>query len=122
MACILIVEDDPTLARILARYLKLQGHDVRTLETGEEALDVLEGLDVIITDIKMPEMDGIELIIEVREVYPSVPVIVMSGNPSRKMLLDSAKKLGAVKVLEKPFDLDTLEVAVMEVLRGRQGS
>lgn len=124
MARILIVEDESALARTLARYLKTRGHEVRTAETGKEAMKVLDGLDLVITDINMPDMDGIELIIELRDVCPGVPVIAMSGGGlmDKQMLLDSARLLGAVRLLEKPFDLDALEAAVMEALGNGQGS
>lgn len=119
MAHILIVEDERALAEALARYLRSQGHEVRKTASAREAARIAGDMDLVLTDINMPDMDGIELIIELREHCPEVPVIAMSGGGlfDKRMLLDAAGTLGAVRLLEKPFGLDALEVAVMEVLR-----
>lgn len=119
MARILLAEDEAALARGLARYLEGEGHTVRTAKTGKEAIRMLAGdVDLVITDINMPDMDGVELIVQVTREHPALPVIAMSGGGmfAKEMLLDTAGKLGAVVTLEKPFDLDALGKAVVGAL------
>lgn len=119
MALILIVEDEPALARLLARYLTSAGHEIRTAESGKRALEEMDGVDAVLTDINMPDMDGIELIMKLRQEHPRMPVIAMSGGGvfDKGMLLDAADKLGAVMTLEKPFDLEVLQAAVADLLQ-----
>jgi DNA-binding response OmpR family regulator len=122
MARIILVDDEPAIRRNLARYLTAQGHDVRAAGNGREALLAFDegGVDLLITDINMPEMDGIEILNALRARGSSVPVIAMSGGGQfdKTLLLGSATMLGAVVTLEKPFELDQLLRAVDGLLPG----
>jgi DNA-binding NtrC family response regulator len=122
MARIVLAEDEAALRNNLQRYLKSLGHDVRTAGDGNQALAELEAspADVLITDINMPDMDGIEILSELRKRGSALPVIAISGGGqfNRQLLLTSATMLGAVTTLEKPFPLDALRVAIERVMGG----
>lgn len=118
MSRILIVEDTRLMRDSLVDVLTELDHQVVTAENGAEAVDMIaagEVFDLIITDIIMPEMDGIEAIMEVQTMSPETPIIAISGGSARLEKaagLDTAKRLGAVAVLEKPFEIDSLLAAI----------
>jgi DNA-binding response OmpR family regulator len=96
------------------------GHQVTTAPNGAAALRALESgtFDVIVTDIVMPDMEGLELIRKVRKTHASLPIIAMSGGGtgSTQDYLALAANFGAAKTLEKPFALEDLTAAIDEVL------
>jgi DNA-binding response OmpR family regulator len=111
MANILLVDDDPLLCKTVAAALQTEGHQVTQARDGAKALHEFTHArhDLVITDIFMPERDGLETIIAVRELEPAVPVIAMSGQSGDSTLyLHVAKKLGAQHILPKPFTLEEL--------------
>jgi DNA-binding NtrC family response regulator len=118
MAKILVIDDDPSVRLALARALKLAGHNVAVAGQGDEGIRSFHEApaDVIITDIFMPEYDGIQLISYFRKFFPGLPIIAMSGNPHGDML-EVARKLGVVAALEKPFALKDLFSAIGEALK-----
>jgi CheY-like chemotaxis protein len=102
---ILVVEDDEKLRAMLRRTLRGAGWHVRVAEDGREALESFgsETPDLLLTDIDMPNMNGIELVARVRERYPDLPVVFMSGNPE-------AETSGlSPHFLPKPFLLESLD-------------
>ncbi len=107
MASILIVDDNPQLRRVLGEVLSCEGHDVTLAENGVEALEQYEGepAELVITDLYMPEMDGIELLIRIRHGFPEARVMAISGGGyvAKHPLLDDARLLGAGVTLSKPF-------------------
>lgn len=120
MATILIIDDDESILRPLRRILESQGHDVVEATDGGTALRRFAGhpTDLVVTDIFMPEMDGIEFIMRVKEAFPEARVIAMSGGGRLPMenVLGAAEKLGAEAVLEKPFTVDEVLAAVDRAL------
>lgn len=106
MARILVVDDDPHFLDSLALLLQTSGHQTLTAANGDAALKALatEAPDAIVTDLYMPEKDGVELIIEVRRRFPGLPIIATSGqfHPSFD-LLQMARTLGANRIVPKPF-------------------
>ena len=118
MAQILLIDDDELVARGLARLLGRMGHDVRVARNGKEGLrHFTERLpELVITDINMPEMDGVELIMAFQPT--GVPVIAISGGGrmSKEVLLDNAEMLGAVETLSKPIVFEDLKAAVDKAL------
>lgn len=120
MARVLLVDDNEEVRRAMTRALARMGHEVTPAPDGRAALMTLEGdpHDLVITDINMPEMDGIELIMKVAERWPSVPIIAMSGGGlmPRELLLENASMLGAGTTLTKPVDLQVLSAAVDRAL------
>ncbi len=112
---ILIIDDDAGISRPLKRFLELAGYAVDTAPDGVAGVRACQKCppDLVITDIHMPDKNGIEVVLEVRHFYPEMPIIAMSGASVRHMLshLDDARLLGAAHVLEKPFALaDMLNV------------
>lgn len=118
MSRILIVEDTPLMRESLVDVLTASGHEVTTADNGLQAVEMIAGgaaFDIIITDIIMPEMDGIQAIMEIQTMQPLARIIAISGGSARMEKgqgLDTARRLGAVAVLEKPFEVDTLLSAV----------
>jgi CheY-like chemotaxis protein len=120
MSRIVVVDDDLKVLRAVAAYLRGLGHDVRTATDGLEATAALSEApaDLVVTDINMPGMDGIEIITSLRDAASDTPIIAMSGGGlfDGAMLLDSAEALGADRTLGKPFDLEDLRRAVDELI------
>ena len=112
---VLVVEDNADLRDYLRLALESQGHEVRTADNGRIALQYLQrdGIDVVLTDLYMPEMDGIETTVELRRHFPTLPVIVMSGKPATHTPV--MEELGAARVLKKPFALEELLDALQEL-------
>lgn len=106
---VMIVDDDPMVRRLLDRQARRLGHTTRSAENGREALEAFEEIpaDVVITDIRMPEMDGLELLKEVRERNASTIVIVITGAGSVEYAAE-ALRLGAHNYLDKPFKLSQI--------------
>jgi DNA-binding response OmpR family regulator len=121
MASVLLVDDTPELRKTIERLLVNAGHQVTTAPNGAAALRALESgtFDVIVTDIVMPDMEGLELIRTVRKTHASLPIIAMSGGGRGSVdnYLTLASSFGAAKTLEKPFPIETLKHAIDEVLR-----
>ena len=119
---ILLVDDDIEFLRGLGKAIRQHGYDVTEAADGREAMARLrEKLpDLIVTDINMPEMDGIEIINELRARKTPVPVIAISGGGRlpKELLLSSASILGAVETIEKPFELAALLVTIDRLLTG----
>lgn len=122
MARVLLVDDHGDVRRAMTRALQRLGHHVTGAEDGHAALRALEAQphDLIITDINMPGMDGIELILAVAERWPALPIIAVSGGGlmPKELLLENASILGAGTTLTKPVDLGELEAAVDSALEG----
>jgi CheY-like chemotaxis protein len=112
---ILVIEDNLDLRDYLRLALETQGYQVLTARNGEEALGYLNGhpVDVVLTDIFMPEMDGIETIAALRKLFPDIRVIAMSGRPGVDYL-GVARELGVTRTLRKPFDIEELLAALGE--------
>ena len=121
MARILIIDDDKMVLNMLRQVLEGAQHTVVEASNGEVAMRLWREhpADLIITDILMPEKDGLEVIRELRRECPTVKVIALSGG-SRKIhfdALDVAKRFGALSTLEKPFELKELLASVDTVLK-----
>ncbi len=109
---ILVVDDEPRTREAVALYLKGLGYEVETTGDAQSGLDVVrKGVDLVITDIRMPEMDGIEFLQEIRAVHPGLPVILITGYPGPEASWD-ARQLEATAFLSKPFRLETLATHV----------
>jgi CheY-like chemotaxis protein len=118
MSHVLIVDDEPDIATVLAEILVDEGFDVRVVHDGRQALSVMaERLpDLIITDLMMPRMDGHALIREVRgnEAFRHIPIVVMSAG-----LLDKSLLAPDIRFVPKPFELEQMLEAVSKLLRER---
>ena len=108
----MIVDDELSFIEGLQKVLKLKGYCVDMADNGNTAIELLKSktYEWVITDIIMPEVDGIELIIKLSKEYPDVRIIGISGGGriSADIYLEAAQKLGAHKVLKKPFTTQQL--------------
>jgi two-component system response regulator (stage 0 sporulation protein F) len=114
---ILIIEDHTSVRLLLARVLEEAGYQVFEAANGRQGLDQFRAqpVDLVITDLEMPEMTGLEVILELTRAFLDVKVIAMSGRSVDD--LSKATLLGARQTLTKPFDLPTLLHAVEYELR-----
>jgi two-component system response regulator PilR (NtrC family) len=117
MANILIVDDEQSYRQLLTLVFEEQGNKIRTAMNGRQALDALaaETADVIISDVKMPDMDGIEMLRAVRATQPDLGVILMTAFASVETARE-AFKLGADDFIQKPFDVEELKLIVRKTL------
>jgi two-component system response regulator AtoC len=114
---ILVVEDDSLTADSVARVLSRQGYDTAVVSNGADARKILEesAVHLILLDIRLPDMNGLDLLRAAREVEPDIPAIVMTAYTDVKVAVD-AMKAGADDYLQKPFELDELKVIVARAL------
>ncbi len=117
MANILIVDDEQSYRQLLSLVFEEQGNDIRTAMNGRQALELLaeQPADVIISDVKMPDMDGIEMLRTVRETLPDLGVVLMTAFASVETARE-AFKLGADDFIQKPFDVEELKLIVKKTL------
>jgi DNA-binding response OmpR family regulator len=122
MAEILIIDDDHDVRDVMKVALSAAGHQVREASDGVQGLALVRKYHpaLVVTDIVMPEKDGIEIIRELRWRVPNVAILAVSGAVENALYLRVAKQLGAGGVLAKPFRLDDLVVAVSDLLSGSQ--
>ncbi len=106
---VLIVDDDQRMTHTLVDILELKGYRVKTAHTGSQALELAEQdhFDCVISDIKMPGMNGVELFQVYREHYPETPVILMTAYAPGNLLTNEVSEK-VVAVLRKPFDIDLM--------------
>jgi two-component system NtrC family response regulator len=109
METILIVDDEKNYLVVLSAFLSGEGYETLTADNAELALEIVESadLDLILTDMKMPTMDGIELLKRVKEKSPDVPVVVMTAYGTVEKAVE-AMQLGAFNFIQKPFQNETL--------------
>ena len=123
MGRILIADDEEPLRGFVSRALQLDGHDVEAACDGAEALDLLladeDGFDLLLTDIRMPMMDGIALALAVAKARPDMPILLMTGYADQR---ERARDLDALikDVLTKPFSLADLRGLVGRTLAAAQ--
>ena len=122
---ILVIDDDEGIRTVFTRFLERKGYLVSCASNGREGLNLLDSVnpDLVITDIMMPEADGLEVLMAVRARPVKIPVIAISGGMHAVPMdfLPLAKKFGAEKVLYKPVELEDLLSAVEEVLVAAKG-
>lgn len=116
-AKILIVDDEEIVLKSCRKILEKGGHQVSTALSGQEAFDLLEkeSFDIVITDMKMPGIDGIEVLKRVREKYPDIVVIMITGYSTVQSAVQ-AMKLGAFDYIPKPFTPDEVLIVVEKAL------
>jgi len=122
MARVIVIDDQEPIRRIVRRALENDGHEVFEASDGEVGMELLERApaDVVITDIFMPGMDGIQTLREIRKRFPAIKVIAMSGGDSTGLLdlRQDAELLGALKSIQKPFNAREIVALVRGVLGG----
>jgi len=120
MTLILVVDDDNQIRGMLRRLLEKEGYEVVEAIDGTEAMRLYQErpVDLVITDLIMPNKEGIETIIELRRIFPEVKIIAISGGGrvGPATYLSMAEKLGASRIFTKPFENDELLTAVKELV------
>lgn len=120
MQHILIVDDDLAVLSLFQQFLESSGYSVAVAPDGKKGLQMLRQRqpDLIITDIMMPEMDGLELLMDIRKHHSEIPVIAISGGMKIQPgnFLPQAAKFGARRIFQKPVSLADLLQAVQELL------
>ena len=113
---ILIVDDDEAQRSLLAGYLKKRDYTVTTAVSGQEAIEKNQekGFDLAILDLKMPEIDGIEAMIKMKEIDPETYFIILTGYGTVETAV-KAMKIGAYDYLSKPINLDELELIIERI-------
>lgn len=103
---IMIVDDEPEVAEVLAKSLNRQGHQTTVVHSGAEALQLLRGTspDALFLDVSMPGLNGLDVMAEVRRLRPTLAVVIITGNATPDEIED-VKRLGAVDVIQKPSAL-----------------
>src|SRR5579862_9537557 len=116
---ILVVEDEEKLRRVLELQLTSAGFEVDKARTAEEALKIADRADLVLTDLRLPNMDGLELLAAIRRQNSQTPVIVMTAFGTIETAVE-AMKAGATDFLLKPFSLDHLMTVVQKALEVRE--
>lgn len=115
---ILVVDDEESVREMVARIIDLMGHEVVTANHGKQALEVLRGapFTILVTDIKMPEMDGVELMKAARGEFPDLQIICMTGHAGSYSYTDVVSH-GAADYITKPFSIDEMKAKLNRVIR-----
>ena len=118
---ILIVDDELNMRLVLQAMLKKEGYAVTTASNGMEALKILKAdqMDIVVTDLKMPKLDGMGLLGEIIRDYPSIPVIIITAHGTIATAVDALKK-GAFDYITKPFEQDELKQVIQKAVKTRR--
>ena len=117
---ILVVDDEPNLRRVLGAQLSRDGYEVHAASDGEEALRILQEqyIDVVITDLRMPRLDGLELLRRALALEPELPVVIITAHGTVDNAVEALKS-GAFDYITKPFDQNEVRNVVKKALRTR---
>jgi len=114
---VLIVDDEPEILKEIADYLAEEGYEVRAAPDGAKALALIEEFrpQVVVLDLKLPDISGIDILRQIRNSYPDIRVIVSTGYVDQAMI-DEAESLNRDAFLQKPFDLDTVKREIDQLI------
>jgi two-component system response regulator (stage 0 sporulation protein F) len=117
---ILVVDDEAPVREVLTEYFATEGYDVESAGSGLEALSAIRGgcVDLVLLDVRMPRMDGVQVLRQIRELSDSLPVVMVTANEDVSLARETLK-LGAFDYVAKPFDFDYLDRAVAAGLARR---
>lgn len=117
---VLIVDDDAPTLDVLSRVLARDGYEPLVAEDGKTAMELFNANDIsaVLVDVELPDLTGVQLLREIKRLRPSVPVIVMTGNPSQRLMFE-ANEAGAYTFLTKPIDLTGLRSLVQKASASR---
>lgn len=115
---ILIVDDDHSMANTLQDILKVKGYEAEAAYSGREGMEkVAQGhFDCVLTDIKMPEVNGVQLCRAIKAGQPELPVVLMTAYPADNLVNEGLKE-GVIDILIKPFEMDKLLQVLAEIPR-----
>ncbi len=124
MKRVLIVDDEEDLTWSIAQHLKKDSkrYELFAVNGGQEALDILKQVpvDLVVSDIRMPEISGLDLLMDIREKYPSTKVIIMTAYGSSE-IQNEANERGCFKYIEKPFEIQELRNLILDGVEDRKG-
>jgi DNA-binding NtrC family response regulator len=120
MSKILVVDDEPIVRELTVEILRRSGHSPQGVPSARHALELLdrESFDLVVSDVVMPEMTGVEFLYELRERRPELPVVLMTGGSKEPERTTKAVELGATGLVYKPFSHAELTDAVEAALEG----
>src|SRR2546425_2998198 len=118
MSRVLLVDDEPSLLFTLSQLLKSRGLEPVLAHSAKEALSKLDGVDGVVTDYSMPDMDGVQLVQAVHERDESLPVVMLTAHGSERIAV-RAMKSGAYEYVTKPFDIDEISLVLDRALEAR---
>ncbi|MCK4472185.1 MAG: response regulator, partial [Anaerolineae bacterium] len=120
---ILVIDDEPNIVKSCTRMLELEGFEVRGVTGGAEAIALYksEGFDLVLVDLKMPGVDGLEVLAALREYDPSAAVVIVTAYGTKESVVE-ALRLGACEFLEKPLEAKTLIATVRRILERENGA
>ena len=123
-ASILVIDDEESIRFVLHKALEHAGFVVRETSDGREGIEEYQRNppDMVILDLLLPDIDGVDVMLELSWDYPDVKILAITGGSGPLDFSEVAEKIGAIRVLKKPFDLDDLERQVNELLAGKAGS
>ncbi|WP_372681320.1 sigma-54-dependent transcriptional regulator [Desulfosarcina sp.] len=118
---ILFVDDDRDILAMVEQYLTIKGYDVTTVDNGIEAVGIVKEkqIDIVFTDYKMPEFNGLELLVAIKKYRPQTEVIIVTGYGSMESAIQ-AMKFGSYDYLQKPFKLDHLRLIVDRIIEEKK--
>jgi CheY-like chemotaxis protein len=118
MMRILVIDDDGDILEIISEMLTDAGYEVQEANSGSKGIKLYRQapFDLVITDLIMPEKDGLEVVMELHKDFPDVKIITLSGNAYGRSSLETSRALGAARTLGKPFTEAELLEAVRQVL------
>lgn len=114
---ILVVDDEKIICELIERTLKRSNYEVETARNGKTALEKIKEsvFDILITDVRMPKINGMEVLREIKKVNPFIEVIVITGYPTVELAVE-AIKIGAYDFITKPFDINKVQSMVNKCL------
>ena len=117
MARILVIDDEKAIRNTLKEVLEYENHEADIAENGSKGIELFEAgtYDIVLCDIKMPEMDGTEVLSKIMEINADTPVVMISGHGNIDTAVDAIKK-GAFDFLEKPLDLNRVLITIKNAL------
>ena len=120
MPKILIIDDELDICNTLVKVLRDEGYEMSASQNAKKGLELLESLrpNLVLLDMKMPEMDGIEALGRIREINKDIPVVMITGYGDLSTAKESMK-LGAFDYITKPFDLSFLKSTIRDALSGQ---
>src|SRR5499425_698977 len=118
---VLIIDDDESMLELAEFHLQAQGYEAARAETGEKGLKLVEGgrFDVVLTDLQLPDLGGIEVVKRLKEISPESEIIMISGYGSVSKVVE-ATKAGAFYFVEKPVEFEELVVLIDKAIEHRQ--
>ncbi len=121
-AKILVVDDEQNICTFLSELLNDQGHKITTVKNGYQAIEEVRksSFDLILLDVVMPSMNGLDTYREIKKINPKIPTVMMTGYPIKGYIVKQALSEGVKTCLDKPFDIDEVVTIIEEILEAKK--